>query len=47
MKKLGPTLALLAPVFLYCACQHLLEIRATDTDGNQRIIARQRILVTE
>jgi len=29
------------------ACQHLLEIRATDTDGNQRIIARQRIVVTE
>ena len=27
-------------------CQHLLEIRATDTDGNQRIIARQRISVT-
>lgn len=26
-------------------CAHLLEIRATDTDGNQRIIARQRVFV--
>ncbi len=27
------------------ACDHLLEIRATDSDGNQRIIARRRIRV--
>jgi hypothetical protein len=27
-------------------CQHLLEIRAIDTDGNMRTIARQRISVT-
>ncbi len=28
-------------------CQHLLEIRATDTDANQRIIARTRIMVSQ
>ncbi|MBI5511049.1 MAG: Ig-like domain-containing protein [Deltaproteobacteria bacterium] len=28
------------------ACQHLLEIRATDTDGNGRVIARRRVLVS-
>ena len=28
------------------ACPHLIEIRATDTDGNQRIIARRRIYVS-
>ncbi|MBW1871396.1 MAG: hypothetical protein JRJ19_04990 [Deltaproteobacteria bacterium] len=27
-------------------CQHLLEIRATDSDGNQRIIARRRVSVS-
>ena len=26
-------------------CQHIIEVRATDTDGNQRIIARRRITV--
>ncbi len=29
------------------ACPHLLEIRATDGDGNQRVIARRRIYVGE
>jgi hypothetical protein len=27
-------------------CQHLVEIRATDTDGNNRVIARTRVEVT-
>ena len=29
------------------ACPHLFEIRASDGDGNQRIIARRRIYVTQ
>ena len=29
------------------ACAHLLEIRATDDDGNQRVIARARVFVGE
>ena len=28
------------------ACQHLLEINARDTDGNERIIARRRVSVS-
>jgi hypothetical protein len=28
------------------ACQHLLEITATDADGNARVIARRRVSVT-
>ncbi|HUT99800.1 MAG TPA: putative metal-binding motif-containing protein [Myxococcota bacterium] len=29
------------------ACHHLLEVEATDTDGNQRVIARTRIRVEQ
>ncbi len=29
------------------SCQHLIEVRATDTDGNVRVIARRRVMVTD
>lgn len=47
MCKQGVGFSVQADLSMASRCSHILEVRATDTDGNSRTIARQRVFVKD